>query len=172
MNLDKSWTKITNKVDPLFIKGAMTFAERGKTLIDNEGLIHCPCRKCGNVKKNIPTVVGNHIILNGFDTSYNEWVYHGEHISGFETEETDNEGEETENESSDGVNDLLDDAFRGGNEADDVVRGGDEAGNAFTMGNKGSNENLHPQNNPNVEKLFVDMEKPLYPGKGFTRKGY
>uniref|UniRef100_A0A251UN04 Uncharacterized protein n=1 Tax=Helianthus annuus TaxID=4232 RepID=A0A251UN04_HELAN len=43
MTLDKSWTKITNKVDPVFINGAIAFAERGKTYVDSEGRIHCPC---------------------------------------------------------------------------------------------------------------------------------
>ncbi|KAD6455177.1 hypothetical protein R6Q59_016383 [Mikania micrantha] len=34
MTLDKSWTKIPNKVDPMFIKGAMDFAERGKKYVE------------------------------------------------------------------------------------------------------------------------------------------
>ncbi|KAM0013507.1 hypothetical protein Hdeb2414_s0043g00741761 [Helianthus debilis subsp. tardiflorus] len=48
MTLDKSQNKITNKVDPVFINGAIAFAERGKTYVDSEGRIHCPCKKCVN----------------------------------------------------------------------------------------------------------------------------
>ncbi|KAD5317825.1 hypothetical protein E3N88_17771 [Mikania micrantha] len=88
MTLDKSWTKITNKVDPKFIKGAIAFAERGETYIDSEGRIHCPCRKCVNARKHVPKVVGYHIIHNGFESSYNVWLHHGEHLPGYETDDT------------------------------------------------------------------------------------
>ncbi|KAJ0861919.1 putative Transposase-associated domain-containing protein [Helianthus annuus] len=71
MTLDKSWTKITNKVDPVFINGAIAFAERGKTYVDSEGRIHCPCKKCVNARRHVPTVVADHIIYNGFEPSYN-----------------------------------------------------------------------------------------------------
>ncbi|KAJ0490081.1 putative Transposase-associated domain-containing protein [Helianthus annuus] len=67
MPLGKSWTKITNKVDPVFINGAIAFAERGKTYVDSEGRIHCPCKKCVNARRHVPTVVADHIIYNGFD---------------------------------------------------------------------------------------------------------
>ncbi|KAI3695493.1 hypothetical protein L1987_78490 [Smallanthus sonchifolius] len=72
-------------------------------------------------------------------------------MSGYETDDTNSECEESENKSNDGVDDLLDDAFQTGNDADDE--------------NVWDNANFSdPRNNPNVEKLFVDMEKPLYPG--------
>ncbi|MFS7971963.1 putative Transposase-associated domain-containing protein [Helianthus anomalus] len=89
MTLDKSWTKITNKVDPVFINGAIAFAERGKTYVDSEGRIHCPCKKCVNVRRHVPTVVADHIIYNGFEPSYNVWIHHGEHLPGYETDQTD-----------------------------------------------------------------------------------
>ncbi|KAK9048338.1 hypothetical protein SSX86_032699, partial [Deinandra increscens subsp. villosa] len=147
MTLDKSWTKITNKIDPTFIKGAMDFADRGKTYVDSDGRIHCPCRKCVNARRHVPSVVSTHIIHNGFSPSYNVWIYHGEHLPGYETDET-NEFEESENGSNDGVHELLDDAFPQSVETE----------------SKNSMDNPHQRNNPNVDKLFVDMEKPLYPG--------
>ncbi|KAL8254928.1 hypothetical protein R6Q59_033149 [Mikania micrantha] len=88
MTLDKSWTKITNKVDPKFIKGAIAFAERGETYIDSEGRIHCPCRKCVNARKHVPKVVGYHIMHNGFESSYNVWLHYSEHLPGYETDDT------------------------------------------------------------------------------------
>ncbi|KAK9053298.1 hypothetical protein SSX86_029931 [Deinandra increscens subsp. villosa] len=156
MTLDKSWTKITNKIDPTFIKGATAFAERGKTYADSDGRIHCPCRKCVNARRHVPSVVTTHIIHNGFTPTYNVWIYHGEHLPGYESDET-NEIEESENESNDCVHELLDDAFTRGVETESE--------------NNMDDPNQH--NNPNVDKLFVDMEKPLYPGcEDFSGLGF
>jgi len=102
MTLDKSWTKITNKIDPTFMEGALAFAKWGEKYTDNEGRIHCPCRKCANARRHVPDVVGTHIIHDGFEQSYDVWIYHGEHLPGYETNGT-NSGEESENESNDGV---------------------------------------------------------------------
>ncbi|KAJ0703729.1 putative Transposase-associated domain-containing protein [Helianthus annuus] len=150
MNLDKSWTKITNKVDPKFIRGAIAFAKWAERYADTEGQIHCPCRNCVNARRDVPNVVADHIIQYGFEPTYNVWIYHGEHLPGYETDthETNSEFEESDNESNDGVGELLDDAFpTGGNtEAENFRDGADQ------------------RNNPNVEKLFIDMMKPLYPG--------
>ncbi|MFS7913384.1 hypothetical protein Hanom_Chr02g00141211 [Helianthus anomalus] len=90
------------------------------------------------------------MIQYGFEPTYNVWIYHGEHLPGYETDtdETNSEFEKSDNDSNDGVGELLDDAFPTG--------GNTEAGN-FRDG-------ADQRNNPNVEKLFVDMMKPLYPG--------
>ncbi|XP_076910615.1 uncharacterized protein LOC143568318 [Bidens hawaiensis] len=148
MTFDKSWTKITNKADPTFIKGAIDFADWAKRYADSEGKIHCPCRKCVNARRHDPSVVSKHIIHNGFEQTYNVWICHGEHLPGYETDGTDSECDESENDSNDGVEELLNDAFPMGGET--------EAENV--------RDDADQHNNPNVEKLFIDMEKPLYPG--------
>nr|XP_043616319.1 uncharacterized protein LOC122588267 [Erigeron canadensis] len=147
MNLDKSWTKITNKFDRRFINGAMDFAELGKRYVDSQGNIHCPCKECVNARTHEPSVVATHIIHKGFDPTYDVWLYHGEHLPGYESDGSDSEYEQTESESDDdGERELLDDAFPTGSEniAENI------------------REHAEQQHNPNVEKLFVDMEKPLY----------
>ncbi|KAD3639967.1 hypothetical protein E3N88_29190 [Mikania micrantha] len=123
----------------MFIKGAMAFAERGKTYVDSDGRIHYPCRNCVNARRHIPTVVASHIIHNGFEPSYNIWIYHGEHLPGYETDE--NESEESENESNDGVDELLDDVFPMGVET--------------KVENYKDDDNIC--NNPNVEKHLWDI---------------
>ncbi|KAL4573609.1 hypothetical protein LXL04_020422 [Taraxacum kok-saghyz] len=95
--MDKSWTKITNKVDRKFMQGAI-----------DKGLTHCLCKSCLNVLKQPPYLVSHHIIHNGFQQSYEKWTFHGESRL---ANETDDEGDETEDDSDDGVNDLLGDAF-------------------------------------------------------------
>ncbi|KAL4587425.1 hypothetical protein LXL04_000296 [Taraxacum kok-saghyz] len=144
--MDKSWTKITNKVDRKFMQGAIDFAEMAKGYVDNKGHTHCPCKSCLNVLKQPPHLVSHHIINNGFQQSYEKWTFHGERRS---ANETDDEGDETEDDSDDGVNDLLGDAFPTEPQTTDVNDEG-ESSNRST--------------NPNIDKLFADMKKPLFPG--------
>ena len=94
--MDKSWTKITNKVDQKFMQGAIDFAEMAKGYVDNKGLTHCPCKSCLNVLKQPPHLVSHHIIHNGFQQSYEKWTFHGESRL---ANETDDEGDETEDDS-------------------------------------------------------------------------
>ncbi|KAI3776044.1 hypothetical protein L1987_45804 [Smallanthus sonchifolius] len=39
------------------MKGALAFAKRSETYAESKGRIHCPCRKCVNARKHVPTVV-------------------------------------------------------------------------------------------------------------------
>nr|KAJ0192256.1 hypothetical protein LSAT_V11C800438740 [Lactuca sativa] len=146
--MDKSWIKIKNKVDPKIMKGAIDFADMAKGYVDREGLTHCPCNNCLNVIKQLLDLVGAHIIHHGFQQSYVKWIFHGE--SSWE-HETNDDLDETDNKSNDGVHDLLGDAFNVGYETE-----GGDGKNEFESSNRSSN--------PNVDRLFADMEKPLFPG--------
>ncbi|CAI9299780.1 unnamed protein product [Lactuca saligna] len=146
--MDKSWTKITNKVDPKFMKGAIAFAEMAKGYVDSEGRTHCPCKSCLNVRKHAPDVVCSHIIHHGFQQSYKILTFHRESR---QENEINNEHDESDNESDDGVDALLGDAFHVGAETEGVDENDEDESN-----NRSSN--------PNVEKLFANMEKPLFPG--------
>nr|XP_043639223.1 uncharacterized protein LOC122610292 [Erigeron canadensis] len=157
MNVDKSWTKITNKYDRRYINGAMAFAEFGKRYVDSQGNIHCPCKECVNSRRHEPSVVATHIIYKGFDPTYDVWLYHGEHLPGYESDGSNSKYDQTGSESDDdGERELLDDAFpTGGENIAENIR-----------------ENAEQHRNPNVEKLFVDMEKPLYPECEFSVLGF
>nr|KAJ0191099.1 hypothetical protein LSAT_V11C800424070 [Lactuca sativa] len=135
MVMDKSWTKITNKVDPKFMKGAIAFAEMAKCYVDSEGRTHCPCKSCLNVRKHAPE-------------SYKIWTFHEESR---QANEINNEHDESDNEPYDGVDDLLGDAFHVEAEPEGVDDN-DEV------------ESYNRSSNPNVDKLFADMEKPLFQG--------
>ncbi|XP_023771177.1 uncharacterized protein LOC111919836 [Lactuca sativa] len=155
--MDKIWTKITNKVDPKCMKGAIAFADMAKGCIDSEGRTHCPCKTCLNIRKHAPDVVCNHIIHHGFQQSYKIWTFHGESR---QANEKNNAHDESDNESDDGVDALLGDAFHVGAE----TKGVDDSDET---------ESSNRSSNPNVDKLFADMEKPLFPGcENFSVLGF
>lgn len=149
MNVDKSWTKIANKFDPAFINGTLEFVKKAETYADIDGLIHCPCKHCINEFKHDSKVVQNHILYNGFTSTYDVWVYHGEHVQDYDSDESNRECEDSDDEPNEA--DLLNDAFNSWDEPEEEnFNGGDHHSGA--------------RKDPSVEKLFVDMEKPLYPG--------
>ncbi|KAH0644819.1 hypothetical protein KY290_033757 [Solanum tuberosum] len=42
--------------------------------------IFCPCRKCRNMKFVRKDLIVEHIVVDGFLTSYTSWIYHGEEL--------------------------------------------------------------------------------------------
>ena len=58
------------------VEGFLTYCQ---TVCENVDEISCPCVKCGNYgpKVNICTL-RDHLIINGIDKSYINWVHHGE----------------------------------------------------------------------------------------------
>ena len=121
-----------------------------KLYADDEGRASCSCTKCLNANSQPTDTIFHHIIQFGFDQSYDIWVNHGEILSGFENIEeihkvTDSGGEKD----NDDVEDLL---------HDDFLRSDDEGGyNA----DEGANRSAR-HDDPDIEKLFDDMEKPLF----------
>ena len=86
----------------------------------------------------------------GFDQSYDVWVNHGEILPGFEDIEQRYEVVSDDEEDNDDIDKLLRVAFPS---SDDEEYNDDEGTNISGR-----------HNNPNVEQLFVDMEKPLFLG--------
>ena len=144
--MDKSWTTLAKVDFRRFFHGAKEFSERAKLYVNSDGKASCPCRHCRNASLQLPDTVFHHIVNNGFDLSYKTWIYHGEHLPGFGSDQSDEAGS-TDGEPTDGVDDLLHDVFT----HDDGV------------GEDGESDNPR-HSNPDVEQLFVDMEKPLFEG--------
>jgi hypothetical protein len=40
--------------------------------------VHCPCKRCGNFKKQTEYDISHHLVKNGFVPNYYIWTYHGE----------------------------------------------------------------------------------------------
>ena len=153
--MDKSWTKLSNKDFRRFVDGAKEFSERAKLYVDANGNSSCPCKKYLNALSQLPDVIFHHIVENGFDPTYNTWTSHGEHISVPDNDGSDDDDDDliSEDEDNDGVDDLLYDAFV---DAENI---------ASTSVPVEDNDNQNTgQRNPDVEQLFVDMEKPLFGG--------
>ncbi|KAK3009659.1 hypothetical protein RJ639_014745 [Escallonia herrerae] len=76
--MDKSWINIRNRLDPLYEKDADDFVEFASKDRPNATEILCPCTKCRNMKLVKKVDVAEHIVVDGFLSSYTHWIFHGE----------------------------------------------------------------------------------------------
>ncbi|KAH0775373.1 hypothetical protein KY290_012510 [Solanum tuberosum] len=78
--MDKSWINILNRLDPLYENGAKEFLHFASLDRPDASAILCPCRKCRNMKFVQKDLIVEHIVVDGFLTSYTSWIYHGEEL--------------------------------------------------------------------------------------------
>ncbi|WMV58364.1 hypothetical protein MTR67_051749 [Solanum verrucosum] len=78
--MDKSWINILNRLDPLYENGAKKFLHFASLDRPDASAILCPCRKCRNMKFVRKDLIVEHIVVDGFLTSYTSWIYHGEEL--------------------------------------------------------------------------------------------
>lgn len=78
--MDKSWINIMNRLDPLYENGAKKFLHFASLERPDASAILCPCRKCHNMKFVRKELIVEHIVVDGFLTSYISWIYHGEKL--------------------------------------------------------------------------------------------
>ncbi|KAK2997534.1 hypothetical protein RJ639_026360 [Escallonia herrerae] len=78
VNMDKSWINIRNRLDPLYEKGADNFVKFASKDRPNATEILCPCTKCRNMRFVKKVDVAEHIVVDGFLSSYTHWIFHGE----------------------------------------------------------------------------------------------
>ncbi|XP_060213667.1 uncharacterized protein LOC132640887 isoform X2 [Lycium barbarum] len=79
--MDKSWLNISHRNNPLYENGAKEFLHFASLDRPDSSEILCPCRKCRNMIF-VPTdLIVEHIVVDGFLTSYTTWIYHGERSS-------------------------------------------------------------------------------------------
>ena len=77
--MDKAWMR--EERDTLrFQVGFDAFLEFALKNSKNHDRIHCPCVDCCNVSKGNITMIKDHVYLRGFNRSYTNWYYHGEHL--------------------------------------------------------------------------------------------
>ncbi|KAL3510627.1 hypothetical protein ACH5RR_030028 [Cinchona calisaya] len=104
--MDKSWMKIKNYLDPIYLNRVeefIKFADLGK---DSNSNLPCPCTLCNTFEDQTIEVMDNHLSCKGIDENYTRWIHHGE---SFEESDEENNGVDMikEDSDSDGVQEML-----------------------------------------------------------------
>ncbi|XP_028087366.1 uncharacterized protein LOC114288079 [Camellia sinensis] len=80
--MDKSWIALGSTVDGRISRayndGVISFLRFGMAVIDQDGKILCPCRKCANVVHQNFQIVQIHLLQHGIIPTYTIWHVHGE----------------------------------------------------------------------------------------------
>ena len=101
--MDKGWINLPRYSND-YINGVESFLEFAFTKGRPQGgEILCPCVMCRNLNWRKRDVVLEHLVCKGFVQGYNEWVYHGEGISGIDS----NGDVDDEMDSCDDIDGLL-----------------------------------------------------------------
>lgn len=101
MAMDKSWTRLPNRLCAEYLAGVKAFVERCWDYSDEQGEVRCPCRHCNNGSfQNLDTVEA-HLLDWGFQEAYTTWTFHGERSH---PDSVDDSDEKTEDE-NDGIPD-------------------------------------------------------------------
>lgn len=163
--MDKSWMMIKNRLKSKeYREGVKSFIDFAKANVGLGEDIWCPCVDCMNGEKQSIEVVKIHLVLKGISTTYKTWVQHGESVPTHQPC-VQNDGAPLGNESvrAGVARHNLEDVDELPSMVEEIYRGifmdvTDELPDSF--------EREHVWN---LDKLFDDAQKPLYPGcKTFT----
>ncbi|KAF4374184.1 hypothetical protein F8388_022950 [Cannabis sativa] len=78
--MDKEWMK-ENKLSKEYEEGVEYFMEFAIKNGDDPNMIPCPCVMCRNFKKLSGVDVRVHLYKFGIDSSYKNWIWHGERVT-------------------------------------------------------------------------------------------
>ncbi|XP_072147892.1 uncharacterized protein [Setaria viridis] len=67
-----------NSLTDEWINKTDAFLERAFARIKGGRDTWCPCRKCGNLRRQTKLEMGKHLVRHGFTPDYTIWIYHGE----------------------------------------------------------------------------------------------
>ncbi|CAN1121606.1 hypothetical protein LINPERHAP2_LOCUS866 [Linum perenne] len=109
--MDKSWMK-KKRFSVDYIDGVRSFMTFVETHISHDNEIHCPCKHCLNVIKEPKPTVFTHLMINGIDSGYTTWIYHGEtsqsHVNMMDDANANNSMDDDDDDGDDQLFDLLD----------------------------------------------------------------
>ncbi|KAM3344328.1 hypothetical protein P3S68_026420 [Capsicum galapagoense] len=153
--MDKRWINLLNRFDPLYENGAKEFLHFASLDRPNASSILCPCRKCSNMKFIKKDLIVEHIVVDGFLTSYTSWIYHGEQSSSSVSM--------TQLDKDDEMQDMLHEAF-----------GIPPTSSFADMDNSGEGFGGSSQHNRGFDKkteeffnLLKEVERELYPSSKY-----
>ena len=75
--MDKSWI-IKDRLSKDYEEGVGEFIKLALENATYPSRVHCPCRKCSNLKKLDIMEIKSHLYFNGMDQTYVKWIWHGE----------------------------------------------------------------------------------------------
>ena len=76
--MDKSWMDLPDRFGTRYTEGVEGFIVLASNHTDIAGRIRCPCRICNNRYYKQVDEVKDHLLDNGMDKHYTQWVHHGE----------------------------------------------------------------------------------------------
>ncbi|CAL5445178.1 unnamed protein product [Camellia sinensis] len=80
--MDKSWIAlgctVDGRISQPYFDGVISFLHFAMAVIDRDGKILCPCRKCVNVVRQNFQIVQIHLLQHGIISTYTIWHMHGE----------------------------------------------------------------------------------------------
>ncbi|XP_076931412.1 uncharacterized protein LOC143596544 [Bidens hawaiensis] len=160
------WMYKALRQSEIYAEGVKSFLRVAEAHRANKGSrsICCPCSKCQNFKYcNDTNEIEAHLFENGFKPRYHCWSRYGESLADFSTSSTTIDN--TYNNDSlnlNGDDEKSDDPIDDDNHSNDP--------------NENVNEMLHDMETDmgdaeieNLQHLFEDAEKPLYPGSNFKK---
>ncbi|XP_059650446.1 uncharacterized protein LOC132296251 [Cornus florida] len=76
--MDKSWIHHHTRGSVKYFDGIHDFIDVARRHAEVDGRSRCPCRRCKNRTYHQIEEVKQHLLRNGMDKGYTNWIYHGE----------------------------------------------------------------------------------------------
>ena len=138
--MDRSWIFKDRRTSKAYKDGVEEFYNLAVNYARDLQSIRCPCKRCGNIRRQPIQEIKIHLFRNGMDESYSTWTWHGESVA--------NEAPPSSN-AQDSSHQKFD------------THSLDDVADTIEMVEAAYN---HSTNDPKMfRKLLEDAEKPLYP---------
>ncbi|KAL0537609.1 hypothetical protein IC582_026592 [Cucumis melo] len=146
--MDKSWM-IKDRLSMEYEEGVDRFIEFAQKHSSGRSSMSCPCIRCGNCKTLNTNEVRNHLLINGINQRYNNWIWHGKNLTKYCP--TNLIPDTDYNSRKQFLDDNVDD-------------------NMVEMVEEAQQNSVHDPKK--FKKLLTDAEKPFYPGcENLTKLG-
>ncbi|XP_072075117.1 uncharacterized protein [Arachis hypogaea] len=160
MNIDKSWIS-KSRVGAEYRDGLTRFLDFAFANASSDGMIRCPCPKCGFRLLQNREDAFDHLVINPFPSTYTFWIHHGER-RGVEPS-SDGQEDQSEQHFNAPMLDMVHDAFNfsglpGPEEGSENEPDGGAMDELPNLYNEPSRESR------NFQCLLEDGEQELYPG--------
>ncbi|XP_020203464.1 uncharacterized protein LOC109789016 [Cajanus cajan] len=110
--MDRSWVNARRIIDE-YQNGVEQFLELAqRNQADLNGKFYCPCVNCLNGRRHVIDEIRDHLICDGFLTSYTTWIWHGEDKETQIVAQTEQDDVEMEDQIEDMIRDVGQEFFQ------------------------------------------------------------